>query len=79
MSFIPMLLLAGLELLRVENAAPGKAPAVVFTGERASPRPADFSSLGLVLAGPTSDYRHHWSDWKKDRAERAGDEWRWQL
>ncbi len=74
MSFFALLLLAGFELLRVENAEPGKAPAVVFRLP-----PGDFSSLGLVLAGPTTDYRHHWTDWKKERAGRTGDEWRWQL
>jgi OmcA/MtrC family decaheme c-type cytochrome len=39
----------------------------------------DFTGPGLVLAGPTTDYRHHWTDWKKERAERSGGEWRWQL
>lgn len=82
MSFAAMLLLAGMELLRVENAGAGKAPAVVFTltgeaGEQLAP--SDFSSLGMAVAGPTSDYRQHWTDWRKDRAERTGDAWRWQF
>jgi OmcA/MtrC family decaheme c-type cytochrome len=58
------------QLVRVDNAAPGKKPTVVFTLKDKSGNPIQPSSmdrLALVIAGPTSDY----AGWVQEDARQA--------
>ncbi len=58
------------QLLRVDNAAPGKSPTVVFTLKDKSGNaipPSSMDRLALVISGPTSDY----AGWFQEDARQA--------
>lgn len=54
-----------IEILEVTNTRPGQQPRVTYRlrdGAGQPLVPTDMTSLSLVLAGPTSDYRNYWSE-----------------
>jgi OmcA/MtrC family decaheme c-type cytochrome len=58
------------ELIRVDNAGPGKRPTVVFSvkDKAGSPiQPASMGRLSLVISGPTTDY----AGWVQEDARQA--------
>ncbi len=53
------------DLLKVEDAAPGKRPTVTFSLKDKSGKPlqaANVTRLGVVLSGATWDYGQYWAD-----------------
>ena len=54
-----------IEILEVTNTRPGQQPRVTYRLKNGAGQvipPTDMTSLSLVLAGPTSDYRNYWSE-----------------